>query len=196
MAKSECLRRIKVLYSGSYAEERYRGKMAEMKNKGTHIEDSRAFEVLCSLEPSPSRTLFGALMLVLLAGFLFYIGFSDASNNLVSRIALPGLGIASLLSAYRIYAVSQDKILLTRDALRTRDGTLVANIGDVERVETGLLAMKPSNGFLLILKKPMKRAWYPGLWWRFGKRIGIGGITSKHGGKVMAGAIASLMNSS
>ncbi|MDE0111848.1 MAG: hypothetical protein OXI87_06855 [Albidovulum sp.] len=169
--------------------------MTETKNSDSRIDDSKAFEVLCSLEPSPSRALIGAFMLVLLAGFLFYIGFGDTSTHLASRVAIPALGIASLYSAFRIYSVSQDKILLTRDALRTRDGTLVANVGNIERVETGLLAMKPSNGFLVVLKEPMRRAWYPGLWWRFGKRIGIGGITSKHGGKVMAGAIASLMNS-
>ncbi|MCY4460697.1 MAG: hypothetical protein OXC26_09940 [Albidovulum sp.] len=160
------------------------------------ILDQGSGRVICILEPSPARAFIGAFLLTLLAAILFYIGIIDTSKELATQIALPVLGVASLISAYKIYSVSRDKLLLTQDELRTGDGTLVADIGNIERVETGMLAFKPSNGFLVILKTPMRRAWQPGLWWRFGKRIGIGGITSKHGGKALAGAIVTLMNSS
>ena len=63
-------------------------------------------------------------------------------------------------------------------------GPSLHNLKNIARVERGLFAFKPSNGFLILLNNPMSRAWHPGLWWRFGRRIGIGGVTPQAEGKV------------
>jgi hypothetical protein len=53
-------------------------------------------------------------------------------------------------------------------------------------VERGAFAFKPSNGFLVRLDKPLGRGWAPGLWWRLGRLLGVGGVTSASQSKAMA----------
>jgi hypothetical protein len=67
---------------------------------------------------------------------------------------------------------------------------VIARWDEIKRVERGALAFKPSNGFLLTLEQPQPRAWVPGLWWRVGRRVGIGGITPAGEGRYMADQIA------
>jgi hypothetical protein len=43
---------------------------------------------------------------------------------------------------------------------------------------------------MIRLKTPASRVWAPGLWWRFGKRVGVGGVTPAGQGKAMADVIA------
>ena len=50
-------------------------------------------------------------------------------------------------------------------------------IDEIESIDRGFFAFKPSNGFLLTTKSPGSRTWQPGLWWRIGRRIGVGGMT-------------------
>jgi hypothetical protein len=54
---------------------------------------------------------------------------------------------------------------------------VLARIDDVVAVDRGMFAIKPSNGFMLKLKTPAPRAWHPGLWWRLGRRLAVGGVT-------------------
>ena len=81
-------------------------------------------------------------------------------------------------------------IELTATELRDSTGVLLARVEDIESMDRGVFAFKPSNGFLLKTKKPGKRAWQPGLWWRIGNRVGVGGVTSAAQAKFMAEQIA------
>ena len=58
------------------------------------------------------------------------------------------------------------------------DGTVIARLDNIEKVDRSAFAMKPSNGFLIILKEPGPRVWRPGLWWRLGRRVAVGGVTN------------------
>ena len=53
-------------------------------------------------------------------------------------------------------------------------------------VDRGLFAFKPSNGFVVVLSQGGWRGWAPGLWWRLGRRLGVGGVTSAAQAKAMA----------
>ena len=70
---------------------------------------------------------------------------------------------------------------------------MIALIDEIERVERGMFAMKPSNGFLLRLKSRRQRSWQPGLWWALGRRVGIGGVTPGSQSKVMAQMLEALL---
>jgi hypothetical protein len=50
--------------------------------------------------------------------------------------------------------------------------------------------MKPSNGFTVVMETKQPRAWAPGLWWRVGRRVGVGGVTGASQTKFMAEQIA------
>ena len=83
-------------------------------------------------------------------------------------------------------------IELTRSELRDSSGTCIARIEDITAVERGLLAFKPSNGFMLKTRTPGPRVWRPGIWWRIGRRVGIGGVMPGHQTKAMAEILAAL----
>jgi hypothetical protein len=57
-------------------------------------------------------------------------------------------------------------------------------------VERGAFALKPSNGFTLVMKHKSPRAWAPGIWWRTGYRVGVGGVTAAGQSRFMAEQIA------
>ena len=82
---------------------------------------------------------------------------------------------------------------LTRQELRDTTGAVLARMDEVEALDRGMFAFKPSNGFLMRLNITKPRAWRPGLWWSLGSRVGVGGMTPAHEAKFMAEVIASLL---
>ena len=80
-------------------------------------------------------------------------------------------------------------LVLTEQELVDTSGRLLTRIEDIHRVERGFLAFRPSHGFSLHLKTSQPRAWAPGLWWRFGRPIGVGGVISGAQGRVLLGDV-------
>ena len=149
---------------------------------------------IATLNPSPGRRATGIGMLVILGAVLAYVGIS-AIDDLAAGASLLALGATAFWAAQRLRVSTRESLELRGGGLYSTDGSLVAEIGNVARVDLGIFAMRPTGGFLLVLKSPMPKAWKPGLWWRFGKRVGIGGVTSKAEAKAMAEALARLVRS-
>jgi hypothetical protein len=82
---------------------------------------------------------------------------------------------------------------LTREALYDGEGYVIFYIADVKTIDRGVLAFKPSNGFMLRVTKSQRRGWAPGVWWRFGKFVGVGGVTQSSDAKMMSELIAVLV---
>ena len=82
--------------------------------------------------------------------------------------------------------VTELTIELTETDLQDSSGMVLAQIDDVRSVQRGTFAFKPSNGFTPVLKIKKPRAWLLGLWWRIGRRVGVGGVTSAGQAKFMA----------
>lgn len=102
--------------------------------------------------------------------------------------------------AWSLWRATAFRLVLTEEALieEALDGTpgrVLCQLDDIAGVERGTFAFKPSNGFVVRLKTPAPRAWAPGLWWRFGKRVGVGGVTPSGQGKAMADVIAARIGS-
>ncbi len=121
---------------------------------------------------------------------LVYLGFTAPLEGLGGRVAFIGLGAAAMFFADKLRRATLLQIEMTEEEIRDTDGRLICRLDNIKAVERGMLAFKPSNGFLLTLHEPMERAWAPGLWWRFGRKVGIGGITPGSQGKFMADLIA------
>ena len=84
-------------------------------------------------------------------------------------------------------------IVLTESELRSTEGDRIARVDEIEALDRGVLAFKPSNGFMVRTRTAQPRAWRPGLWWRVGRRVGIGGVTPGGQTKAMAEILAALM---
>lgn len=142
-------------------------------------------EVLASISASPARRIFGVAGVGFLGVLLIYLGLF-LQPSFAWRLFLVVFGIGALWFAWRMYHGTTSTIELTSELLRDTDGTVIARIADVIAIDRGMLAFKPSNGFLLKTTTAGSRVWRPGLWWRTGKRIGIGGMTPRHQAKNMS----------
>lgn len=151
-------------------------------------------EVYASVTISPSRRFILQFMLLALAGLLIAAAYSSTSG-LFGRAMLLLAGLALLAYFEWCRRNLGATIVLTDAGLLQSDGTMIAPTEQFVKVERGALAMKPSNGFSIVLKDKQPRAWKPGLWWRLGRRVGVGGIASAGAAKFMAEQIAlRLMN--
>ncbi len=96
------------------------------------------------------------------------------------------MGLGALWMARRMWRATAASLVLTPDALLSSDGRVLAEMDDIVAVARGAFAFKPSNGFTLTLRRPGPFVWEPGLWWRVGRRVGVGGVTPGTPARFMA----------
>lgn len=151
-------------------------------------------EVLARVEPSALLRWIGLSVIATLGVLLLWMGVAGAQVHAIWRVVLVALGFLSLVLGVRMHAATAVGLVLTRDGLRDGNGVVLADADEIEGIERGAFAFKPSKGFVLVLKKAKPRAWMPGLWWRWGRRVGVGGVTPGHQTKAMAEAIQTLLS--
>lgn len=149
--------------------------------------------VLCKIYAAPARRVFGLTMLMILGFVLLFLAFVSPSSFLY-KIMLALLGLGTLWIGRRMHRGTRQGIELREEGLFLTNGTVIAEIGNIKKVERGIGALKPSNGFSITLHEKTENAWVPGLYWRLGRFIGIGGVTPPADGKMMADALASMLS--
>lgn len=149
-------------------------------------------EVLATIEASGPRRIMGVAMLAAIGVILIYVGMTTppAAGWLIFLLVT---GILALWAAVRMWQATTERIELTEEVLRSSDGTVIVRVEDVEKIDRGFFAFKPSNGFLIRSKAPGDRVWQPGLWWRSGRRIGIGGVTPGSQSKALSEILAAMI---
>lgn len=147
-------------------------------------------DVLATVTPSTFRRAAAVGMLGALGLLLIYVAFTAPPQHFVWQVIMIGTGAVALMLAERVWRATAVSIELTEAGLRDSKGRKLCAMDQIARIERGALAFKPSNGFVIRLTEPAERAWAPGLWWRFGRRLGVGGVTSVSQGKAMADQIA------
>lgn len=149
-------------------------------------------EILATIEASAARRVMGTAMLALTGALLVYVAFY-APPSPAWLVFLLAVGAAALWLAVRMWQATVHRIELTAEELRCSDGQVIAKVEDIEAIDRGFFAFKPSNGFLIRTGTPGGRTWMPGLWWRSGRRIGIGGVTPGSQGKAMSEILAAML---
>ncbi len=144
--------------------------------------------VVATLAASPPRRFMGTAMLGSLGGLLIYMAFSVPLG--FSMVLFLVLGIGALMGTMRLFQATAQVLELTPKELRIQNGEVLAQVSEIQNVERGALAFKPSNGFLVTLKSNGKRRWAPGMFWAFSRKIGVGGVTSAPQTKGMAETLA------
>jgi hypothetical protein len=155
-------------------------------------EDQMPGEVLATVTASQPRRWLGIAMLALIAFLVLYVAFARPPD-LQWQIYLLVVGLASLWTASRLHSATTGRIVLTETELRDETGAVIVRLADIASVDRGAFAFKPSNGFLLRTKTPGPRTWRTGLWWRVGRRIGVGGVASAPQTKFMSEMISAII---
>lgn len=160
--------------------------------KAKGMNDLDPDEILATVSASYGRRVLGIACLVLLGGLVLYLAVTT-TPALIWRLFLLGLGAGFLGIADMMRRSTALVLELTETQLRERGGQVLARIEDIQSIDRGFFAFKPSNGFLLRLADTAPRQWRPGLWWRMGRRIGVGGMTPASATKNMSEMIAILI---
>ena len=148
--------------------------------------------IYATVGASQGRRLFGYGVLFALGALVIYttLAYPPALQWMVFMLVF---GVSMLWLAERLRRATTMQITLTEDELRDSSGAILARLDDVVSVQRGAFALKPSNGFTLVMKQKNPRAWVPGLWWRMGRRVGVGGVTAAGQSRFMAEQVAVLL---
>jgi len=129
-----------------------------------------------SLRTSLPRCLFGVGVLGALGGLLFAIAIAAPPADTVWLVFFLLAGALSVWAAWGLAQRVRDGLVLTGEGLFALNGQCLCRIDEIRAVERGFGTFKPSGGFLIRLRAPGPRIWVPGLWWRLGRTIGVGGV--------------------
>ena len=148
-------------------------------------------DTILTVGASPARRLAALAILGGLGLLLLWLATGTEGLDAPGRAVIGALGIGTLTLAGWMQAASRVRLVLTEEALMEEGGTLLTPLDAVTRSDRGPFASKPSSGFVLRLDRSVGPvAWRPGLWWRIGRRIGVGGILAGHETRAMSEAIA------
>ncbi len=148
---------------------------------------------LARLEVSRFRRLTGVSVQVAMAAFLLFAVATFPMSNLLWAAFLAGFGFALLWFSWRFWCATDTYLVLNSEGLFDSKGRHFCGLDQIDKVDRGFFAFRPSAGFLIRLKTPVQRGWAPGLWWAFGNSIGVGGATSHPAGKQMADIISVML---
>lgn len=146
---------------------------------------------LMVLGASTPRLWLGVLCLAGLAAVMVWVAFAGRPA-FQYQVFFLGSGALAFWGAARLRASGRDRIVLTNKVLKTESGRVLTQVDNVRSVERGAFAFKPPNGFLVRLNKPSGRGWAPGLWWQYGRVIGVGGVTNAGQSRAMAETLTAL----
>ncbi len=145
--------------------------------------------IYARVQASPGRAIFSYGVLFILGILVLYATLTQppAFHWLVFMI---GFGLLMLFMAEKQRRAAKLEILLTADEVIDSQGRILAHMDDIVSVSRGAFALKPSNGFTIVTRDKGSRVYIPGMWWRQGRRVGVGGITGAGQTKFMAEQIA------
>lgn len=154
--------------------------------------NSDTSEVIATARPTPLRRGLALGAMIFLGGVTLYVALFQ-TGPMTGRVVLLCIGGLAIWGADAMRRATAGCVELTATGLRDGDGTQIAALGDITKVERGVFAFKPSNGFLVRTGAAQPRGWRLGLWWRVGRQIGIGGMVPVQQTKLMAERLATLV---
>jgi len=147
-------------------------------------------EILDRITPNGPRRAMATGSLGLLGALVLWLAATNPPVDIGFLLLLLAVGASSLWLSWRLWQASGIVLELTREELREEGGRLIARIDNIDKVDRGFFAFKPAAGFRLALHERMPNVYAPGLWWRRGRMVMVGGVTSR----AQAKAVADLMS--
>lgn len=133
------------------------------------------------------------LGLLILATITVSVGFRAASDAPFVLISTLVFTAAIIWFGDALRRTPARKVIFDGTQLIDDSGAVLCTLDEIVEVERGMSLFKPSNGFALRLNADRPRGWSPGLWWRTGRRVGVGGATPGRGSRNMADAITAAL---
>lgn len=131
------------------------------------------------LAPARARRVAVCGVLLLLSVWGVWVSSTGGPAGAGPRLTMAGVALSAGLAALALWRATDVTLTLTEEALTDSRGRVLARLDQVQGVERGALSMAPTGGFVLRLSAPATVHWVPGVWWRLGTRVGIGGTTPR-----------------
>ena len=109
------------------------------------------------------------------------------------RIGAGVIGACMISLAMRVMRRGRTGISLNQAGLFETTGREICRIEDIRTIDRGFAALRPSTGFMIRLHEAADPGWSPGLWWRYGRMVGIGGMTPPGQGRAMAEILSAML---
>ncbi len=148
---------------------------------------------IAEISASPPRRFIAVGVVAALGGLLLALALFHPPQSVAARLFLLLIGLGTLALAEKLRRATLLHLLLTPEGLSDSAGQVLARFEDIRSVDRGAFAFKPANGFALRLERRHPVAWVPGMWWRFGPWLGVGGVIAKSEGRGMADAISHML---
>ena len=147
----------------------------------------KEIEELITLKMSKLKRLSGALLIFVLGTTLLFSVYKKSNPGYTVYESLFLLvGLILIFVSWRIGRARLTGIKLTKSGIYDLNDVKLCAILDINYIDRRTFAIKPANGFIIHLKNSAKSFWIPGLCWRIGKRLAIGGMLSKQECKAFA----------
>ena len=151
-------------------------------------------KVIATLAPTPARRVIAVAAIGGIGAVVLWMAATYPAPSAAILVGLVGLAVLCFAAAAYVWRVSAVRLELTEHELRDTAGRQLFALADVDQIEKGMLAWKPAGGFAVVLKSRKGRIWVPGVWWRLGRRVMIGGATNSGEAKAMADLMAEALN--
>lgn len=146
------------------------------------------------VDVSPSRLVLAVGIFCVLAVLFGALAVEVAGARPLSAVFFALLAVITVYAAVRIWSLRTLHLILTADELRSNTGRVLCRVDEIKGIERGMMAFKPSGGFIIRLKARRSRAWAPGIWWRLGRSIGVGGVTISGQARAMADVLSARLS--
>lgn len=151
-------------------------------------------ELLASINPQPARRGAAVGMITILGMIVMIVAGFRPPEHFGYMLFLVFFGAGCFWLAWTMWHATGKIIELTRSELREVNGRVLCTVENVLRVDRGAFAFKPAGGFLVKLKEPAgEKVYAPGIWWRWGRTLAVGGVTSRQDGKNVADMMIVMM---
>lgn len=128
-------------------------------------------EILAKVEATLLRRVIALASLVIVSGLLFSVAL-DQDSSPVLKLGGALFGLLSLWTGVHLFRATQYRVELREDGLWDSSGIRIVSLKDVAGIERGMLAFKPSNGFLMRTRVQSERAWRRGFGGDLGSESG------------------------
>ncbi|MEE2775026.1 MAG: hypothetical protein VYE27_08945 [Pseudomonadota bacterium] len=96
------------------------------------------------------------------------------------------IGLTIILISYRIYQNRDKGFIITPCGIFEKNGRLICNFNEIDKIDTSPFSFKATNGFVVKLKNKTTFDFSVGLWWKYNRRLSIGGMISKNESKYLS----------
>ena len=139
--------------------------------------------------PNHRIRILGSVIFGLLLFLCYTISKIEEEITSLDFLLIPTIVFLVLWFRRFLKRFSKVGFLINQSGLFNLDGSIICEIGDIEKIDVSPYTFKSANGFIVILKTKTSFKSIPGLYWRLGKRLSIGGLVSKTESKFLSQAL-------